>query len=85
MEFSPDDPEWQNAFNQAFNDYLWHSALFFTFIGIGLVALTVGARHTKNTKLQKRLRLIRKLSIYVTVVGWVVFTGIILGIIPTGL
>jgi heme A synthase len=81
MDISPNDPQWQQAFTEAFHRYLINSAIFFVFIIAVVITLTVFARRNKNTAVRKRLILTRKIILYATIIGWVLATAIIIGLI----
>ncbi len=85
MGLSPDNPEVQTMFDSFFRWYAIFSASYFIALILIFITLTFYARKTKNPKLHQRLYLARKLLAYIAILGWVVFTGIITGLIHTGL
>ncbi len=82
---SPDDPHWIAAWVEVWRRYEIFSACYFLALILIFIILTFYARKTTNPKLHKRLYLARKLVAYIAILGWVVFTGVITGLIHTGL
>jgi hypothetical protein len=82
MEFSPDDPGWAAFWANRYRDYEIYTLIFLVILAAVFTTLTILARRSKNPKRQKRLRLARKIVTWVSLIGWGLFVGVELLLIP---
>lgn len=82
--FSPNDPDWQNTWNQRLYEYELYTIIFFVVLIAAFTVVTIAIRHQKNQKVRKQLLLARKIGTYLSLIGWLFFVGVGMSLIPLG-
>jgi hypothetical protein len=79
---SPDELKYdQDGWSRVIHGYEYGSLLYFIGLAIVLMYISGTARKSKNAEQRKNLYLARKIILYVGILGWVLFTGAISGLI----
>lgn len=77
---SPDDPYWQELWNKRYHSYEIYTVYFLVALVVIYIALSILAK--KNERLRKQIRLTRTIGIWLALIGWVIFVGLELSLIP---